>query len=82
MRWIWSWSGLAGSRCQGEASRLLRAGNVDVEPLAWLELRPSVTVENSRGFADDTLNVSCSRRANLNVFIRLFTGVTDSMVTG
>lgn len=47
--WIGSRSSLTGCGGQGEASGFFDAGNVDVEPLAWLELRPSVTIENNRG---------------------------------
>lgn len=43
-----SWAGLAGGGGQGEAAGLLDARYVYVEPLAWLELSPSATVENSR----------------------------------
>lgn len=50
MLWIIrSCSSLARSGRQGEAASLLDTGYENVEPLAWLELRPSVTVENSRG---------------------------------
>ena len=39
---------LTGGGCQGEAAGLGDARYVDVEPLSWLELSPSATVENSR----------------------------------
>ena len=40
---------LARGRCQGEATGFRNPGNVNVEPLAWLELGPSVTVEAWEG---------------------------------